>query len=237
MTPYHETELGKLYCGDCLTVMREIKENSIDLILTDPPYGINYLSGWTNNHKIIKNDDNENYKTNTALWLQFFRKLLTETACCCCCCGGGKIASSAILTLEAIKYLHLIQTIIWDKKTIGLGWKYRPSYETILVLSKSKDKYNWYTNRKDVSNIIKINNIIPQKGDHPTPKPIKLMETFILLHSKEKDLVLDPFIGSGTTAIACEKLGRKWIGIEISEEYCEIAKQRIEQEARQLKMF
>jgi site-specific DNA-methyltransferase (adenine-specific) len=79
---------------------------------------------------------------------------------------------------------------------------------------------------------------IKEKGSsaHPTQKPIKLIEKLIDVHTDIEGTVLDPFLGSGTTAVACEKLGRRWIGIEISEKYCEIAKQRIKSEYEQYKL-
>lgn len=64
---------------------------------------------------------------------------------------------------------------------------------------------------------------------HPTQKPIPLMKWIIQNYSKENDLILDPFLGSGTTAVACQELGRRFIGIEISEKYCQIARERLRQ--------
>lgn len=226
-----------LYNGDCLEIMKQIPDNSIDLVLTDPPYGIDFLSNRTDNHRKIENDKYEDFSVLYPKWLSEFKRVLTDTGCCCCG-GGGKTPVSQEFTLEAIKQgFYLIQTVIWDKGTIGLGWHYRPSYETIVVLSKSKDKYNWFTDRKDISNIVRIGNIIPQKGDHPTPKPLALMMHFLLLHSKKNDLVLDCFMGSGTTGVACEKLKRKFIGIEIDEKYYKIAQDRIKKEYNQIKLF
>ena len=128
------------------------------------------------------------------------KRVLTDQGCCCCCCGGGggKTPVTALFTIEFIKHFNLIQTIIWDKLTLGLGWRYRPSYETIVVGSKSKDKYSFYDDTKSLSNIIKVNNIIPQRGEHPTVKPVGLMAKLLFIHSKEQDLILDPFAGSGT---------------------------------------
>ena len=75
------------------------------------------------------------------------------------------------------------------------------------------------------------------KKQHPCQKPSGLFVSILSDFSKKDDLILDPFLGSGTTAIACERLNRRWIGIEISEEYCEIAARRIEAETKQLKLF
>lgn len=234
---YPDDFLNKIITGDCLDVMKQMPDGCVDLVLTDPPYGIDFLSQRTNNHNKIANDGLSEFLFLLPKALMEFKRILTETGVCCCCGGGGKTPSSALLTLELVKHFHLIQTVIWDKKTIGLGWRYRPSYETILVFSKSKNNYNFYDTSKKVSNIFRYNNIIPQKGDHPTPKPVALMGKFIALHTQENDIVLDPFCGSGTTPIACHRLNRKYIGIELEEKYVEIAKKRIETETRQMKLF
>jgi len=76
-----------------------------------------------------------------------------------------------------------------------------------------------------------------KKPEHPSPKPISFILQLILRFTKNGDTVLDPFLGSGTTAVACEQLNRQWIGCEISEKYCEIAAKRLEQETAQLKLF
>ena len=72
--------------------------------------------------------------------------------------------------------------------------------------------------------------------EHPTEKPIKMFQQMITISSTVGDIILDPFLGSGTTAVACERLGRRWIGIEISKEYCDIAVKRIDLERSQLKL-
>ena len=234
---YYRTDLGVLYCGDCLEILTLIPDNSVDLVLTDPPYGIDYLSPWSDNHDKLKNDDLETWLLQIPEWLKTFKRLLTDTGCCCCCAGGGKKPVTALFTIEAIKHFNLIQTLVW-RKLIGLGWRYRPSYENIVILSKDKDKYNFYDTSKSCSNVIEgINQDIPDETEHPTQKPVELMETLLKIHSQPDMLVLEPFCGGGSTALACEKLNRRWIGIEISEKYCEIAKKRIMQEANQLKLF
>ena len=224
---------GNLINGDCLEEMKKIPDESIDMVLTDPPYGINYLSPRTKNHEKIINDENLDVGRLYSLFLPEVKRVLKKGAVACfCSAGGGGIPSSALATLEVIKHLNLIQTVIWSKGVteasfMGLGWRYRPSYETIIIASKGKD-YKWTQTSRKINNIFNCKTIIPQKDDHPTPKPVKLMQFFIENHSEVGDIVLDPFLGSGTTAIACEKLQRRWIGIEISKEYCELARKRIE---------
>jgi DNA modification methylase len=232
-----------LYHGDCLEVMKSIPDKSIDLVLTDPPYGISFKSARQTYQKEIKNDGFDEWQEILPKFLQEFKRVLTDTGCCCCCCccgGGGKTPVTAIFTMESLKYFNLIQTLVW-RKFIGLGWRYRPSYENIVILSKDKDNYNFYDTSKKCSNVIEgINQDIPSRGgagkllDHPTQKPIELMEHLINIHSQKDYTILDPFMGSGTTGVACRMLGRKFIGIEIDKNYFEIAKQRIQNAQKEL---
>jgi len=232
-----EQAIGNVVCGDCLDLMKMIPDKAIDLVLTDPPYGINYLSPWTDNHDIIKNDKMADWLELLPNMLRQFNRILTDTGCCCCCCcGGGKTPVTALFTIEAIKHFNLIQTLVW-RKFIGLGWRYRPAYENIVILSKSKDKYNFYDTTKSCSNVIEgINQDIPNSEEHPTQKPAELMGRMINIHSIQNYIVLDPFCGGGSTLISAERLGRRWIGCEISEEYCTIADKRIKAERDQLKL-
>jgi site-specific DNA-methyltransferase (adenine-specific) len=236
---YYEEDSGNIqvYCGDCLEIMSQIKDNSVDMILTDPPYGIDFCSSRTNRKEKLQNDKLNDWQAMLKPMLLEFKRILTNTGCCCCCGGGGgKTPATAIFTMEAIKHFNLIQTLVW-KKFIGLGWRYRPSYENIVVLSKDKNNYNFYDTSKKCSNVIEgINQDIPQyrgnevgnHDEHPTQKPITLMKRLLSIHSKKGDTILDPFMGSGTTLVAAKELNRKAIGIEIVEKYCEIAKKRLQ---------
>jgi len=238
------TDKYKLLFGDCFERLKEIPDNSVDAVITDPPYSINYLSTRTPNRERLKNDDTPADELFRKFMPDVKRVLKEEGVACVCCAGGGKTPSLALATLESIKYLDLVNTVIWSKgKTdgsfVGLGWRYRPSYEAILVLAKNKDKMAWYSKTNSVSNVFVCKPAIPGRYDHPTPKPIRLMEFFIRNHTKEGDIVLDMFMGSGTTGVACMRLNRKFIGIEIEEKYFNMAHKRISDEAKnsKLKMF
>jgi DNA modification methylase len=118
-------------------------------------------------------------------------RLLSPGCCCCCCCGGGgPDPQFGRWSLWLQEAIGFKQMVIWDKGHMGMGWHYRRSYETVLG-----------------------------KTDHPTEKPVELAEHFIQLHTQRGQLVLDPFLGSGSTALACAKLGRKFIGVDIDEEH------------------
>lgn len=215
----------KIYCGDCLEIMPLLPK--VDLIVTDPPYGIDFLSARPKEGKKkekIHNDKYEDYLSLLPKMFSAFKEVLNDGGCCCCCCGGGTPAL-AHLWIEAKKWLDVENVCVWDKGFVGMGWRYRFQWESILIATKGERKtWNGGTN---VSNVIKIQKDIPQAGEHPTPKPVSLMRLFIEHNSNELDLILDPFMGGGTTLIACKEDMRNGIGIEISEKYCSIAKKRI----------
>ena len=112
---------------------------------------------------------------------------------------------------------------IWDKK-IGAGSQYERIFER--NGGKEYKVFSYYTNNSTVA--AQMTNDI--KFDHPSQKPINLIKKLISDYSTENDIILDPFLGSGTTAVACKQLKRNFIGIELSEKYCEIARQRLRQD-------
>jgi site-specific DNA-methyltransferase (adenine-specific) len=125
--------------------------------------------------------------------------------------------------------------VVWDKGPMGMGHHYRRSYETVLVATVPGAPVKWYDTTKRVENIIRpgtfsVNKIIPSKDQHPTEKPVELMAHFIKLHTLPGEIILDPFAGSGTTLVAAKRLGRKFIGIEISRDYADICVDRLRQE-------
>ena len=253
---YHHDGIT-IYCGDCREILPHL--GPVDLVLTDPPYGHNnnnnndMIANWEaiyggrnkprkvdeSEYRPIANDGpeaNELFK-----WcVKEYARLLKPGSCCCCCGGGGgpdpQFARWSLWLDEAIPFKMMV---VWDKGPMGMGHHYRRSYETVLVAQKPGAACKWYDESNRIENIIRpnhkgISKIIPSANQHPTIKPIPLMSHFITLHSKEGELVLDPFMGSGTTLVAAKQLRRKAIGIEIEEKYCEIAKRRLAQEVLDL---
>ena len=162
------------------------------------------------------------------------RRLIAGAAagcCCCCCCGGGggpdpQFARWSLWLDEALNFK---QMVVWDKGGLGMGWHYRRNYETILVGEKPGSACHWYGGHTQ-ANVVRIPRIKPTADGHPTPKPPELMGLFVRLHSQPGELILDPFAGAGTTLRAAKDMGRRAIGIEIEERYCEIAAKRMGQE-------
>jgi len=127
------------------------------------------------------------------------------------------------------------QQVIWDKGPMGLGWHYRRSTECVLVAQKGKGKTRWFDTSHRVENIIRpgmhgIRKVIPSFSQHPTEKPVALPKFFIGLHSQPGDIVLDPFMGRGSTMIAAVQSGRRFIGIDLDKHWCEDAAARFERE-------
>lgn len=220
----------QIYHGDCREILPHLPK--VDLVLTDPPYGIDFHSARPSEERKkekIKNDGLDEYLKMLPWMYSSIRDVLKDGGVACCCCGGGGgTPSLAYAWIEVPKYLTLENVCIWDKGFVGMGWRYRFQWEAVIIASKGERKtWNGGNNR---SNIFEFQKVIPQYGDHPTPKPESLMRQLIEDNCNQEDTVLDPFMGSGTTLRAAKDLGRKAIGIEIEEKYVEIAIKRLSQE-------
>lgn len=247
----------RLILGDCVHELSKIPDGSVDMILTDPPFGHNNNNGdlinqWEktmrggyvvreNSAHLLKRGKGRPIANDGQEANDIFRKALVHMArllvpggCLCCCCsgGGGKNPLFARWSLWLDKVLDFKQMVVWDKGPIGMGWHYRRSYETILVATKPGAPCRWYDKSGRVENIIRpshrgIRKIIPDKHQHPCAKPVELAVHFLRLHAKGGHTVLDPFMGAGWVGVACKRLGMKFIGVEIDPHWYGIAKKRI----------
>lgn len=213
-------EINKIHNVDCLEFMKTLPDKCIDLVLTDPPYGMNFVSGHRQNkHKPIENDNNLE-------WLPDFitetGRILKDDAHAYFFCSFHNVD---IFKQEIKKQLKVKNILIWHKNNTGMGdlfGDYAPQYEMIIFCSDGSKKLN---GSRD-SNIIKAQRTLNEL--HPTQKPIQLIEYLIDKSSIENDIIFDPFLGSGTTALACKNLKRNYIGCEISNEYYKIANDRLD---------
>jgi site-specific DNA-methyltransferase (adenine-specific) len=180
---------------------------------------------------IAGDGERESYK----LFVGFLReakRILVKGACCCCCCcggGGGPKPLFARWTLFLDRYIGFKQAVVWDKGGLGMGIHYRRNYEFMLVAQNGSPAYCW-NGGNTTPNVLRIPKIIPSEHEHPTEKPVALMEYFINLHSKPGDLILDPFAGTGATLVAAKRTGRRYLGFELNPDYCAIAEKRLAQE-------
>ena len=210
---YLEDSSNKIICGDCLELIKLIPNNSIDVVLTDPPYGLNKDG--------VRGDAD----------LSLFYNALPE-------CDRVLKDNSFFITFFSTKFLpRLFQnnpfTYFWQivlycpegrvKSPIGYT-----KYMSCSIFKKGNPKIVRWS--KDIFIDTPGRMVEPDEGyiDHPTPKPKHFIKEILKMFSNKNDLILDPFIGSGSTAVACLQLDRRFIGFEIEERYYKLALERVQ---------
>ncbi|OOF38332.1 hypothetical protein BKK50_11795 [Rodentibacter rarus] len=210
--------------GDCLELLSDIQDRAIDLILTDPPYGIDYQSSWVKDKskrfpKIL------NDKKPFIDFIKHIDRILSQKGCAFIFTRWD-VQQNFINELNA-NGLNPKNVIIWDKAVHGMGDLQRSfgsRYESIIFVSKLEFRFNG----KRPTDIIQFNRVPASKLTHPNEKPVALLEYLITKCSHDNDIVLDCFMGSGSTGVACINTNRRFIGFELDEHYFSLAKERIE---------
>ena len=222
--------LNTIQQGDCLELMKQLPDKCVDLVVTDCPYfivagGSTVPMGGIFSSEFARSGGMfEHNSIEFAEWLPEIYRLLKDGTHAYIMINGRNLAE---LQLEAQKVGFEYQnTLIWEKGTVTPNRYYMQQCEFILMLSKRPART---INKPGTSNIFHVQNNIRDK-QHPTGKPVELMEAFIENSSNPNATVLDPFMGSGTTARACKDLGRNFIGFEINQKYVDIANKRLQQE-------
>lgn len=244
---------NKIYLEDCLVTLSKMDDSSIDLIVTSPPYNKNLyskkLTKKERDYKVgsFRSIEYDNYDDNLPQeeYNKWQSDILTE--CCRVLKPTGSIFYNHIDILHHHNTIHpkfvydfpVKQILIWNRKNtqkIDKSYFY-PINEWVFWIKKSKDCKPKF-NRKLATFQKNIIDLSPDtKNSHPAPFPESLVSNFILACTDEGDVVYDPFIGSGTTAIAAINNKRDYIGSEISEEYIEQSNLKIKGNCTQLKMF
>ena len=215
----------KLYQGDCLEVMGGIKDKSVDLIVTDPPYLMDYQSN--RRKKEDRFDKIKNDKGNYTLiqdYLEECHRIMKDNTAIYCFCSWHNID---FFKNEFEKYFKLKNILVWNKNNHGTGdlkGSYAPKHEFILFGHKGRTLLR----EKRIADVIDCPKISSNKLTHPTEKPQDLLEIFIKQSSDEGSIIFDGFMGTGSCGIAAKKLSRNFIGIELDEKYFNIAKDRLE---------
>ena len=215
----------KLLQGDCLELMKKIPDNSIDLIVTDPPYGINFISNYR------KEKYNSIYNDKSLCWLddyvaEIYRILKNNTAVYCFCSWHNIDIFKS--TFE--KYFKIKNIIVWQKNNTSMGdlkGSYASKYEFVIYAHKGRRLLNGFR----YADIIEAKRTMNK--NHPTEKPVDLLELFIKNSSDENDVVFDGFMGSGSTGVACLNTKRNFVGMELDENYFNIAKERIDKKLKE----
>jgi len=244
--PYYDRDGITIYHGDCLDILPGLPAESIRLLWSDPPYGHGNQNGDLQSARVrdgvkgarkadcepIANDTPDAFRAVFANALDLAAPAMKRDCCCCCCCccGGGPRPTFAWVAeqMDAAPWAFF-HAVVWDKsdRGNGMGWRFRRNYEFVMVAHMVGGKLAWANDTKAVPNIMRM--APPLKRSHPNQKPVGLCTQFIGLHTQEGDIVLDPFMGSGTTLLAAKLEQRRAIGIELEEKYCEIAVKRLAQ--------
>lgn len=210
-----------LMLGDCLELMKELPDNSVDMVLTDPPYGMDLTpqreSGKFHGVKIA-NDNTLSWSD--SFFKELFRVTKNNTGSFIFC---NHFCISEFISSAKKAGFDIKNIIIWDKGHFGMGGNWRPVHEMIILLTKGR----FVCKSKNLRNIIQYKKVHYSKAVHPTQKPVDLLEHLITEPDYDPEVILDPFMGSGSTGVACLNTNRKFIGIELDEGYFNVAKERI----------
>ncbi|WP_304354107.1 site-specific DNA-methyltransferase [Brachyspira innocens] len=249
--------IDNIICGDCLDLYKNIPSNSIDCIFADPPFNLSkkynlyndnlldssYLEWskfWLEESIRVLKSDGFIFIHNIPKWLTYYSKFLNEIA-------------------------YFQHWISWDAMTSPMGKTLQPAHYGILFYSKTYDKTKFreircphkrdrngklikdYGGKKsslhpfgplcsDVWTDIHRIKHRKYRDEHPCQLPVHLLERIILMSTDENDIILDPFVGTGTTSIAAKRLGRRFIGFDKDPKYCEIALNKINKETKKSKI-
>lgn len=242
-------EKYKLFNGDACEILVNLPDKSVNLIFADPPYN---LSG--KNHLTCKNgkvatcnkgdwDEIDDIHKFNKQWIEACLRVLKDDGTIWI--SGTLHNHPSIGVLLKKLGMWIINDIIWYKPNAApllQGNRCAPSTELIWLASKSKKYYFNYDLARQINGGKQMRNlwIMPASRhvtSHPTEKPEKLLQRILLIGSKEGDIVLDPFMGSGTTGVAAKQLDRNFIGIEIDPDYFDMAAKRIEKTRKEPSLF
>jgi len=199
--------------GDCLKVLPKLETRSVDLVITDPPYGF----------QRFERDDDSCVRITRWAFVEIKRILKRGRPAFVFCPTNHRLVD--FINAIPLKF----QRILWMYKPMDRTYpwgRWLQTSEAILVFSNQELDHKWI-NKESYAHDTYIRKTLYENGaaNHPTAKPLEVVKDLVLTCHKG-DVVLDPFIGSGTTMEACQDLGRSCIGIEINPEYCEIVKKR-----------
>ena len=218
----------KLMQGDCLELMRDIPDGSVDMVLTDPPYNIARPNNFHTMGRSGIDFGDWDKGADIFTYIDHIPRVLTK--------DGSFVVFNDWKNLGDIaRYAESLGLVTKDMLRLeksnpmprNRDRRYVTDYECAIWFTQPKAKWTFnrlaegYQRPKFVCSI--------DKGLHPTQKSLKLMEQIIAIHTNQSDTILDPFMGSGTTGVAAKNLNRSFIGIELDETYFNIAKERINQ--------
>ncbi|MFA6073156.1 MAG: site-specific DNA-methyltransferase [Candidatus Woesearchaeota archaeon] len=234
-------ELNKIYCMDALEFLRQIPDGSVDLVVTDPPYNISQKNDLKINGRIIKKNFGEwDFNFNPVPILAELRRVLKSNGQIYVFCGTAQIP---IYMREFIEKWFFRNLLVWYKtnpppRLSKTNYLFANEYIIYAIKEKGKPSLSTFnfSSQTTMHNAF-VSGALQGKerlkgtdgiAIHPTQKPLAILKKLISVSSNEGDVVLDPFMGIGSTAVACKELKRNFIGCEINREYVDWANKRLD---------
>ena len=233
-------KINEVLHGDCIELLREIPDESVDLVLTDPPYGIAFNSNMSKDKEYrdnlksvggILNDGKDNAPFLSEV-IDELNRVMKDGSHIYWFTRWDKVPEQMPL-LE--RYFNVKNAIVWDKGSGSMGdllGSYAGNYETIIFAQKGRRVLNEVDGKRRHPDILRFSKIPARHLRHSHEKPEELIEFLIRKSSDVGEVVLDPFAGSGTTAVCAKRLGRDYITIELDEDFAKIAEERIRNERK-----
>jgi len=218
VTPYYEEDGVVIYHDDCRLVFPSLPTESVDFVLTDPPYLVNYRGRWDGDRKTIVGDDDPSWLVPafTEIWRVLKRDSFAVVF------YGWKQADLFVGTFKALGF-RPVSHLAFVKNVWGLGRFTRGQHETAYLLAKGRPK----PPPRGISDVIEWERELD--AVHPNQKPVAALYPLIAAYAPPGGVVLDPFMGSGSTLRAAKDFGLNAIGVEIEERYCRYAALRMRQ--------
>jgi site-specific DNA-methyltransferase (adenine-specific) len=223
--------------GDCLDIMADLPPASLDALVADPPYcagAISEARRTSANGQGLRSENlrrfgwfvGDNMGTAGLCWLLrsvavVAKHVVKPTGGLITFCDWRMLSAlQPAVESAGVRYQSLI---VWDKGSMGLGSGFRNQHEMILHFTLGDPEYH----DRSIANVIRCPRVTGDDREHQTQKPVEVMAELLKVVSPSGGIVLDPFCGSASTGVACLELGRRFIGIEEGEGYCEIARRRL----------
>lgn len=219
MVPFYQRGRMLVFHGDCLSLLPLCPSRSVDFVLTDPPYLVNYEGRWDGERKAIVGDDDATwlYPAFSEIW-----RVLKDDAFAVSFYGWPH--SDVFAGVFKAVGFRLVSHLVFVKNVWGLGRFTRGQHETAFLLAKGRPK----AKGDRVSDVFEWTR--EQDPVHPNQKPTGPLRQILSAYAPPSGIVLDPFMGSGSTLRAAKDLGMKAVGIEIEQRYCRLAASRLAQE-------
>ena len=226
--------------GNCLELLKQLPDKSVDLILTDPPYVFDNHGGGNKQRDLSRKLEDKHIEPFSngfdmdTVFVEFERVMKKMNALIFC---SNKQVSSIMSYWEKRKYSTTL--LVWQKPNPipFCNGKHVSEIEFIVYVRGKKVFFNNDVSMQEKKKVLHYPAPSSKKRLHPCEKPIPLLEHLLKMHSKKNDVVLDTFMGGGSTALACLNKDRRFIGMEIDENYFETVQKRISTHTSQLKLI